>query len=698
MHNINLNRINITCSTQGSKNMLKRSVFLLLMSYSLLFSNTDIEMEELFNLSIEELLKVEVTTASQETETLLETPAIVSVITAQQIKDWGVQNVYEALSFLPGIVVNETYMGYSVVTFRGVTPGLFNNKALFMINGHPSYERLFGSGSAEFVPLEVIQRIEVIRSPASALYGTNAISGVVNIITKQGVQNSNEVTGRAGSYDHYYTNFSMYDAQFTLSGSVQKDHGYDYGGTVAEDPKYPNGSSIVPGAPHIVDMNYKNDLSNIFLDVYGESWGINAAYYYQKDARFGFNPWVWLNGTNEQNAFYLDLNKNFEIDGGKLNIWLRYDYADKEFEAGQFPFPAGYPFSNGKISTQTTMNNTVQRYSAEIQYKKKVNEDFSYIIGSTAEYDKSDPLDFTYDLDGTSNPYGGFNNSPSTKTFSIYGQVKYRFNEQWVGIAGLRGEDNDQAGFSGIVPRLGVTYEVFQETYIKALYSEAFRTPAFLEQYVFVPGFTYGNKDLEREEIKTIELAVDSAINRSNQLQVTLYYLRLTDEITRRPIPGGTTTEYFNADGRDMYGIEAEWKSILSQGLEMILNASYCNGEDKSTEQLQPGFDGDAPFIANYTANAILTYHFNSRWRGTLSNQFVSSKDYVLQDGSTGAIGAYNLSNLVLIYSNFPFEGTLAVKNILDEDYTYPEPVRRNIYETPGGPGTTAYLTLRYRF
>jgi len=664
---------------------------------SLLYAIHDPELEALFDLSLEELLNVEVTTASQEKESLLETPAIVSVITAHQIKDWGVQNVYEALSFLPGIVINETYMGYSVVTFRGVIPGLFNNKALFMINGHPSYERLFGSGHIEFIPMEIIERIEVVRSPASSLYGTNAVSGVVNIITKQGVEHSNEVTARAGSNDHYYSNFNLHDTHFTLSGSVQKDNGYDYGGTLDEF-----------GNP--VSLDYQNDLANVFLDVYGKDWSVNAAYYKQEDGRFGFNPWNHLNGTNENESFYLDLNKNFIIDDGQFNVWLRYDYADKEYDAGEFPFPSGTtgtPVAGRTLSTKTTLFNTTQRYSTELQYKKKVSDNFSYIIGATGEYDESTSLDFKYDIDGSRNPFGGFQNSPHTKTYAGYGQIKYRFNEQWVGIAGLRGEENDIVGFSGIVPRLGLTYEPIKNTYIKALYSEAFRVPVFLEQYVYVPHFTYGNIDLNREEVKTYELAVDSALNRTNQLQVSLYYLELRDEITRRPcinIPDfpcendPQATQYFNAPGRNMYGIEAELKSILTQNLEMMLNASYSDGEDKTIEHLQDGFNGDAPFVTNYTFNAVFTYHLNAQWSGTLSDQFVSSKDYILQNGDTGSIDNYNLTNLVLTYAKHPFEGSLSMKNIFDEDYTYPEPVRRNLEEIPGGPGTTAYLTLRYYF
>ena len=656
-------------------------VFLLsILSCSLLLADNHGDMEALFNLSLEELMNVEVTTASQEKETLLETPAIVSVITAHQLKDWGVQNVYEALSFLPGIVINETYMGNTVVTFRGVTPGLFNNKALFMINSHPVYERLFGSAQVEYIPLEVIERIEVVRSPASVLYGTQAISGVVNIITKQGKENSNELSFRTGSNDHYYGSATIHDTHITMSASLQKDNGYNYGGTLAEDP--------LNDGPHFVNMDYQNDIHNLFLDVYGEQWRIQAGYFRQKDARYGFNPWVWLNGINDQESFYLDFYKAFTINSGTLEVNLRYDYADKQYDAGEFPFPG-----NGT----STLFNTVQRYSTEIKYKDHVGYDLSYIIGTTFEYDKSDPMSFIYDSDGSRNPFGGYENQENTENYALFAQLKYKMSQRWHAIAGFRVENNSDTGGSDLVPRLGITYQATQNTYIKALYAEAFRAPVFLEKYADVPNFLFGNQDLDREKIKTYELAIDSQLNQNNTLQVTTFWLELDNEITRRPTAGGGL-EYYNAPGRNIYGIEASWLALLSTNLDLNLNGSYMNGEDKSVEAIQPGFNDDAPFIANYSMNAILSYHITHNWSATLSNQYVSSKDYILQDGSQGKISNYNLSNLVVNYKNHPFEGSLALKNIFDETYTYPEPIRRNLTEVPGGAGSTAYLTLRYYF
>jgi len=131
--------------------MFKKSAIFILFLNSFLYGQ-DSSYDELFELSLEELMNIEITTVSQEKEKISDSLAIVSVLTAKQLKEMGALTLYEAISFLPGVQLNETYTGYTVLTFRGINPGLYNNKALFMINGHPLHEKLFGSSHLEFYP------------------------------------------------------------------------------------------------------------------------------------------------------------------------------------------------------------------------------------------------------------------------------------------------------------------------------------------------------------------------------------------------------------------------------------------------------------------------------------------------------------------------------------------------------------------
>ncbi|MDQ7043826.1 MAG: TonB-dependent receptor [Sulfurimonas sp.] len=627
-----------------------------------------LDYDELFELSLEELMDIEVTTVSQKKEKVSDSLAIVSVMTAKQLKQTGALTLYEAISFLPGVQLNESFIGYTVLTFRGITPGLYNNKVLFMINGHPLHEKLFGSSHLEFLPLEMVERIEVVRSPASVLYGTNAIAGVVNVITKQGEKNKNEVAIRGGSYNHAYGSLSLHSANISMGASYQNDDGYNYGGTKDE-----NGNDI--------NKPYQNDLKNIFLDVYGEQWRVQASYFSSQKEKLGLTASNEAGGINDYESFYLDANKAFTLGSGELNLWLRYDYMDKKLNTLNFP------------ANPTTVTNVVDRLSAQLQYKDKLSDDLDYIVGGIYEHDKTDPLLFVDQTDGSIHPASPFKEKYTTTNIALYTQVQYSFTNKLKTILGLRYEDNSDSG-ANLNPRLGLNYHYSTNTKFKLLYSEAYRSPTFLEKYANASGVLLGQKELKRENIHTTELGIDTKLNKRNSLQVTLYHTLLQDEITRRPTGNGSEVEYYNSDGIETYGVEVELTSKLSKDLELYCNTTYTDG--KRLNHL-PG-DSNLDELAHYTANMILNYNFTSQWSSAISSQYISNKTYVLNSDESGEISSYNLSNLTLTYLNRPFEANLYLKNIFDEDYTYPENVRKNIKEIPGGPGASAYLNLRYYF
>ncbi len=649
--------------------------------------------EDLFSLSLEELMQVEIYTASQENETAAQSPATISVITAQQLKQWGIINLHDAISLLPGIVKNESYLGQTTQTFRGITPGIFNNKSLYLINGHPSYESLFGSTLLDYIPIEIVERLEVVRSPASVLYGTNATNGVINIITKQGVEHKSLLSFRAGSHSHRYGSIVHHREGLSMAASVQRDDGFDYDGTQDE-------------FGNDVDMNYHYDLNNVFIDSYGDDWRINAAFFDREKALYGINPWVWQNGNFETYVGYLDANKTFSFERSELNVWLRYDISDKDIHVGAFPFPAdpaecsalNIPLGqctatnpSGQTDTASTVYNTVQRYTMEVQYKEHINDQLNYIVGATYEEQTSDPLVFRYDADDSLNQ-PAFADEQDTQTAAVYAQIKYQPDTDTILIAGARGESNSQSGGSGLMPRLGITHQIFPGTYAKLLYSEAFRTPMFIEKYVALANVLQGDVNLRRETIKTYEAGIESQINPNNQLQLTLYNLELENEILRLPLPSSTETIYVNGAGKTMHGIEAEWKSIFLQDYELILNATYLQGKDKSLDE------DEAPFIANESMNAILTYNASKQLNMSMTAQYIGNKDTLLDTGERGSIDAYTLINLAATYRHKAHEVRLILNNVTDEDYNYPEPVRRKITAIPGGAGFSSYLQYSYSF
>lgn len=651
---------------------MNKSLLSLLCSSVLLSASNEYD---LMSLSLEELLTVEVYTASQNKEKAASSTAAITVITAEQLREWGIHSVYEALRYVPGVSVNESYMGYSVATFRGITPGLFNSKALFMVDGHPVHEKVFGSSHAEFVPIEAIERIEIVRSPSSVLYGTNAISGVVNIITRDNKKIENMAALRGGSYDHAYGAIHYHEDALILSGSYLEDSGYPYRGINDE-----RGVAV--------DFPYSDRLGNLYARYSNDGWDISGGYYQEKYQKFGQNPILDHHGPTTSTGYLLDIHKTIPVGANELHVWGRYDRMEKKLEAPIFPSPA----ANGGVPASTA-ENTVDRYSTELQFKGKINENNGYIVGATYEDDRSSPFKFIFDSNGALNAFSPYLDAKSIQSMAGYGQVNGKINEDFSYNIGARFENNSITGNSGFLPRAGLTYEVQKEQFLKVMYSEAYRSPAFLELHTNVPDVLLGDINLKREKIRTIEMGYEGAINPSNSLQVTLYYTELNDDITRIPMDETDSSKgvkYANCAGIEMYGMEVQWLSMLTSDIELTLNGSWMDGKQKPLNE--------TPFISNYMANAMATYHYNSHLTTTALYHYEGAKEYILTDGSRGRISDYSLVDLVSTYRVDKHEIGVNIKNILDKTYFVPENVRQNIPQLPGGPGRTGYLTYRYYF
>jgi iron complex outermembrane receptor protein len=142
--------------------------------------------EDLADASLEDLMKVEVTTVSKKEQTLSRTAAAVFVIGQEDIERSGATNIPDLLRIVPGLNVAQINASTWAISARGLN-GQFSNELLVLIDGRNVYTPAFGGVFWDTVdlPLENIERIEVIRGPGAALWGENAVNGVVNIIRKK---------------------------------------------------------------------------------------------------------------------------------------------------------------------------------------------------------------------------------------------------------------------------------------------------------------------------------------------------------------------------------------------------------------------------------------------------------------------------------------------------------------------------------
>jgi iron complex outermembrane receptor protein len=144
-----------------------------------------VQIQDLANLSIEELSNIEITSVSKHPERLADAPAAIFVITNDDIRRSGAASLPEALRLAPNLQVAEVENGQYEISARGFNTA-FDNKLLVLIDGRTVYTPLYSgvNWDSQFVMLEDVDRIEVISGPGGTIWGANAVNGVINIITR----------------------------------------------------------------------------------------------------------------------------------------------------------------------------------------------------------------------------------------------------------------------------------------------------------------------------------------------------------------------------------------------------------------------------------------------------------------------------------------------------------------------------------
>lgn len=152
---------------------------------ALLLAATTAQANPLADLPLEELMRIEVVSAARKSQRLADVPASMHVISADDIRSSGARNLPEALRLVPGVDVAQLSASRWAVSTRGFT-GRYANKLLVLVDGRSVYSPMFSGvlWEAERVPLDTIERIEVLHGPAGSVWGSNAVNGVINIITK----------------------------------------------------------------------------------------------------------------------------------------------------------------------------------------------------------------------------------------------------------------------------------------------------------------------------------------------------------------------------------------------------------------------------------------------------------------------------------------------------------------------------------
>jgi len=212
----------------------------------LLVATPAIAGDDLLDMSLEELMNIEVTSVSKKAESKNDTAAAITVITAEDIRRGGFTSIPEALRIVPGVQVARIDASRWAISIRGFREE-FSNKLLVLIDGRPVYTPLFGGvvWAEQNLAMQDVERIEVIRGPGGAIWGANAVNGVINIITRHTADTQGEMLALHGGTQEYgwtarHGGAMGEDTTYRLTARGEKVEDYDFNQDYNGNDEYTN--------------------------------------------------------------------------------------------------------------------------------------------------------------------------------------------------------------------------------------------------------------------------------------------------------------------------------------------------------------------------------------------------------------------------------------------------------------------------
>jgi iron complex outermembrane receptor protein len=609
---------------------------------------------DVFSMSLNELMNVEVISASKISEPIREVPATVQVITAEQIRDRGYFTLDEALSDLPGFQFRNMQGFNSYVIMRGAPSQ--NNLILVLVDGIQINELNSGGfyGGGQY-NLSNVDRIEVVYGPASALYGTNAVSGIINIITKnpgKGPKGRASLLGgrfRTGLADAAYQTFNP-DKQigFSISGMVKTSGKADLGGE--------------RGDHYWTDSmeNFEHDLALLGKFIWKN---LTAGWEYQ-EKKASMSTYYPSAGTK-----YLDRNTLWDI--AFLNGYVKYNHTlGKNLDLFSTLYYRNATVKPNTIdhierSTDSTPGNQVGYYRPNqlAGLENQVNWiPFNHLVltaGLVGEVEQlAKGFSVTNSLSDTIQPPRPAKPGMLVNgLLSYYAQANLSIGKHFNIIGGVR---HDFSSYYGqvLTPRTGIVFN-YDKLTAKLLYNNAFRAPRPWD-------YTYGtgNPDLKPEKIQAFEVFCSYALMENLQVGISAYRDHMHDKLVKEI--NGSVDHWINLSELSTNGIEVFSNYVLNQ-LTLYLN--YTLNDSYNQDGLF------VPEISLHTANAGITYSFDQHFRINLRSNYLGPRRNPTTIPTTGTdrIDPALVFHGAITYLDFHgFDFQLKVNNILDTEYYHP--------------------------
>ena len=658
------------------------------------FSSYADELDEAFSLSLEELLQVKVTVASKDKESIVDAPASITYYDNLDIEQTGYYTLSDLANITPGYS-SYTIYGEKVFETRGQKAGSFNNnKHLLLIDGIPIHNaRNYKVQTENELPLYFASSVEFLRGPASVLYGTSAVYGVINIKPKTSNDLGTKVETKvsAGSLDEEkrvmanMMHTSVRSESLLSVGYYDKEASRDQVSTVSD----PSNLYRDNHESNFLFLKHKVTLGTL------EGLGLGVIY---TDKEGGLGEAWFGGGTSQSNSLkWTSFIPYVKYEKDLANNWTSSSfvkYNESVEEGSTIPrqsLPVAVP-----TDIQSEYKAKTRDYELQTELSKKMEDDSFLIFG--LNYDRRQELGgpdsySTFISNDPNQPIRevGFDESAWFNTYSAYTQYKHELDilSGLILTAGLRydyakaGEDQSYSNFA---PRISLVQRLTNSFNVKLLYGSALRAPGIKEVGLnaeaekSTPG---SSSSLEPEKFETIELGL-VYYKKGISAESTFFYNETKDALDGTQNQGEQVFE--NSSGTTKaYGVEIDLRYQVFKRLTFNLNYAYAKSEDADGRELTDVPRQKVNFIANHLLKGSVPVNNN------LVIRYVDEYRNALGDRSDGqTIADWNI--MASLTKELSVE--LQVRNIFDENYYMP----KNGVEDVPMPGRSFLATLALRF
>lgn len=532
----------------------------------------------------------------------LDTPAAMDVITDKDIMNSGAKNAFDAVNMVPGITsfsYGASGLEYGAMDSRVNIRGL-ERGSLILVNGVPM--NLNGKGGLSSIPTGSIARIEVLKGAASALYGSDAMSGVVNVITKTPTKEGGSATIGVGNMGSQTYKINYGTPRFLI--------GIERGFFGKQDPSTPVRTDSVDhprGYEYYTARDKGNSLGIFMSGKLSDKVTLNFSRFEGKSAYAQLS--TESNATNRNRH-----STTYAYDDSKNNASLIYK--DGNTTGTLFYNDRDLKGKNRKHSlpsyTSNDSNYIARQYGFDVQHEWDFRGGKDYLIAGVLGKRE------TYRT--TSGPVYA---NPHRHSLALYGSYSYQINPTWTTVVGLRYTDikDPVKNQHVLTPQFQLNHRINKESSVYMNVGKAFTMPNLSDtfktvnrQYQSVSG-----RNLKPEEGWNYELGYKHITNKDSW-KVAAFYMDFKNFFSWKPDSNGRNTIRVNGGRYRNVGIEAEYGRKLTDRLKMSIGASYSNPKQMEIDK-------------NYwkQANPKLQFtggiHYNSStWTAGSSINFVTKR------------------------------------------------------------------------